>query len=1021
MSRPSPERLLRGGGHLLAAGICALWCASLSASVDLGCAQELRVELRGSEVVELALRALPTGSRLQVEEAGADLVVEHPPGADPLQITYPMTRYGWRELPADQGGALAVRVRLWRATHGSARLRLLCEPVEAELAAWLARAQLLADSIDRSVQSRPDIDAFTALLESAPDERTRASARHMFAGALFLQDRYAESAGAFEEAHRAWAALGERARAGAALLGVADLEMRLERHAQGAATAARLLEWLEGPDDAYLKARARQVRCLQLDKQGEAQRAADCGEALIADYRQAGDAEDALRSAVSMLNSLRNTPDRQRLERLVTLVEADPGFATAGPMLRGSFFFYRAYLSRDRGNLPEALSDFERAMDSFEAGTEERVRWQANVLVQVARIYGQFGMSDQAYRLLERALLLYQPASSPARVASALMALANIERTNAREAPAAIWFERAHEIYRLLAMPTERAEAELGMLELRLPRTALAARAELDRKRDWSALSAAHRGRLELLEVRWLVAAERLPEAQRRLTALKPETLDLQQSLLATRLRAQLLLAQGKPEAAMKGLAEGLARLDGIARQTGNGGLGYLVMRFGRELREDWVRIALNTQTRPQSGQWWLTLGASSPLQAVTPSRSTGAAAADFSAAVSRELLGDNRNPGASERALLSALAHTRAGASPQALLPTLAALQAELDQRWLLIVVPAEPSSAALWVSKEHASIVELPGRAALRDSIQALLLALNSAASATADIQRAALTLSGQLLHAAPIASAPPRLLVLSDDLIGTIPLGLLSWPGSATPLIDTTTLSWVTRFESAVGSASTPASRLHAVIAPGNATTARVGLARLRYAEQEADLIAGADPALQLVRHTGAAASPEALLAALRDPVAWVHLAAHGYARPQMLGYAGTWLASPADPTRSEFLSWLDVANTALAAPLAVLNACQLAAGPSATSQSSLSFAVAVSAAGIDHVVAAFWPISDSASALWIPAFYSAMRGQDANHSAEALRAAQLALKNSRAYRHPYYWASLAHFQRLRVARK
>lgn len=1008
-----------GGARVLAACMCALWTAALGAAVELGCAEERRIDLKGAQGLEIAVRSLPPGARLRVEEVGADLSVEHPPGSTPLQLTYPMTRYGWRDFVVDDSGANAVRIQLSRATHGSARVQLLCEPVDATRAEWLARALVLADSIDRSVQSRPEIAEFEALLESAPDAHARASARHMYAGALFLVDRYADSAAAFGEAHRAWAALGERSRAGAALLGMADLELRLERHAQAGETASRVLEWLDSKGDAYLKVRARQVHCLQLDKQGESARAADCNEALIPAYRAAGDSEDALRTAVTMLNSLRNTPDRKRLERLVKLVESDPALGTAPAMLRGAFFFLRAYLHRDHGDLPEALADFERAMDSFEAGTEERVRWQANVLVQVARIYGQFGMSDQAYRLLERALLLYQPASSPGRIASALMALASIERSNARAAPAALWFERAHDIYRLLAMPTERAEAELGMLELRTPATPAAARAELDRQRDWSALSAANRGRLELLTVRWLVVAERLPEAQRRLAALKPESLDLPQWLLATRLRAQLMLAQGKSEEALVVLAEGLARLAGIARQTGNGGLGYLVMRFGRELREDWVRIALARSTRPPGTQWWLTLGGSSPLQAVTPAGSDDAAA-DFSAAVSRELLGDNRNTGASERALLSALAGRQANARPHALLPTLAAVQAELEERWLLIVVPAEPSSAALWLSKEHASVVELPGRAQLRESIQALLLALNTPTASVAGIDRAALTLSGQMLQGAPLASAPPRLLVLSDDLIGTIPLGLLRWPGNQAPLIETTTLSWVTRFESSPVRIQAPATRLHAVIAPGNATTARVGLARLRYAEREADLIAGADPEHELIRHTGAGASRDALVAALKDPAAWVHLAAHGFARPQMLGYAGTWLASPADPGRSEFLSWLDVANTALAAPLAVLNACQLAAGPSVTSQSSLSFAVAVSAAGIDHVVAAFWPISDSASALWIPAFYAAMHGHDAPHSAAALRTAQLALKASRAYRHPYYWASLAHFQRLQVAR-
>jgi CHAT domain-containing protein len=207
---------------------------------------------------------------------------------------------------------------------------------------------------------------------------------------------------------------------------------------------------------------------------------------------------------------------------------------------------------------------------------------------------------------------------------------------------------------------------------------------------------------------------------------------------------------------------------------------------------------------------------------------------------------------------------------------------------------------------------------------------------------------------------------------------------------------------------------------VVAPGNSATLKAGMATLRYADAEPDLIARTLPQITLERATGAAATPKALVDALSDPQAWVHLAAHGYARPQLLGYAGAWLASPDNPDRSVMLSWLDVIDTPLHAPLAVLNACQLAAGPGATSQSSLSFASAVSAAGVDHVVAAYWPISDSASAVWIPAFYAAMREQPAAHAMDALRTAQIALKDSRAFRHPYYWASLTYFRRLTVER-
>ena len=1023
LNRPNPrgKRNCGGGGRVLAAVVCLLFSAGTVAA-DLTCGGEKLIELRGEQAVVVTLASPPKNSRLIVEERGADLAVEVGSATTPVLLSYPMTRYAWREFPAPDTGALTLRVKLWRATHGSALLRLDCSPVEPQRRTWLGRAQERADEIDRSVQARPQIAAYAALVADAHLDRDRASALHLYAGALFQVDRYADSVAAYRQAHQAWAKLGERTRAGAALLGVADLEMRLERHAEGAATAAQIPKWLDPKGDAYLRVRARQVGCSHLEKQGQAKLAADCTEGLIGAYRKAGDAEGALQSAVSMLISLRNTPDRARTARLLRMVEKDPTFASAPPVLRGSFFFIRAYVQREQGNLPEALADFERAMDSFEAGTEERLRWQANVMVQVAGIYGQLGMTEQAYRLLERALLLYQPASSPGRVASALMALASVERANEREPAAARWFERARSIYELLKMPTEGAEAELGMLELRLPATPAAAAKELDLVRDWSGLSNAHRGRLQLLEVRWMIAAQRYKEARQRLRALNLQALSLPQSLLAARLGAQLLAMQGRPAEALAQLEKALTALTVIARQTQNGGLGYLVLRSGRELREAWVGVALDAPLRPELGSWWQTLVGSSPLQAVAPNGSADAADPAFSAAVSRELLGSGQSiTGESERALLSALAsdHAADAVDPRSTLPALANVQSALGEAWLLVIVPAEPASVAIWISSRQGSIVSLPGRADLKKSIGKLLLALHAADAPTAGIHAASLTLSSQLLQDAPLAAAPASILVLSDDLLGTIPLGLLRWPGSDRALIETTTSSWITRFEVAAKGVKAPAvSRLHAVIAPGTASTARVGLAPLRYAEREAELIALADPKLEILRHVGGDATRAELVSALREPQAWVHLAAHGFARPQLLGYAGTWLASAGDPTRSEFLSWLDVANTPLAAPLAVLNACQLAAGPSATSQSSLSFAVAVSAAGIDHVVAAFWPISDSASALWIPVFYRAMRGQDAAHSSAALREAQLALKNSRAYRHPYYWASLAHFRRMPI---
>ena len=153
----------------------------------------------------------------------------------------------------------------------------------------------------------------------------------------------------------------------------------------------------------------------------------------------------------------------------------------------------------------------------------------------------------------------------------------------------------------------------------------------------------------------------------------------------------------------------------------------------------------------------------------------------------------------------------------------------------------------------------------------------------------------------------------------------------------------------------------------------------------------------------------------MAALAEPGAWVHIAAHGTAQPQHIGYAGLWLEPSGDDKTPAFLSWLDILDKGVRADLVVLNACQLGDSGNAIN-GNLSFAAAVSRAGAKQVVAALWPVSDSAAALWVPAFYSALAADPEHNAAAALRVAQLRLRASRAFAHPFFWAGMQATARL-----
>jgi CHAT domain-containing protein len=63
-----------------------------------------------------------------------------------------------------------------------------------------------------------------------------------------------------------------------------------------------------------------------------------------------------------------------------------------------------------------------------------------------------------------------------------------------------------------------------------------------------------------------------------------------------------------------------------------------------------------------------------------------------------------------------------------------------------------------------------------------------------------------------------------------------------------------------------------------------------------------------------------------------------------------------------------------------------------------------------AGVPRVVASFWQVRDQATAELMTRFYRALLSEDLTPAA-ALRAAQLALREERRFRDPFYWAAFA----------
>jgi len=112
--------------------------------------------------------------------------------------------------------------------------------------------------------------------------------------------------------------------------------------------------------------------------------------------------------------------------------------------------------------------------------------------------------------------------------------------------------------------------------------------------------------------------------------------------------------------------------------------------------------------------------------------------------------------------------------------------------------------------------------------------------------------------------------------------------------------------------------------------------------------------------------------------------------------------------------QFLGWLEILEHDVRAELVVLDACWLGDDGDSASAGS-SFTSALSQSGARHVVAPVWPVSDAASTIWVSAFYSGLIANPKRDVAEAVRTAQLKLRETRMFRHPFYWAGLQSLSR------
>jgi CHAT domain-containing protein len=184
------------------------------------------------------------------------------------------------------------------------------------------------------------------------------------------------------------------------------------------------------------------------------------------------------------------------------------------------------------------------------------------------------------------------------------------------------------------------------------------------------------------------------------------------------------------------------------------------------------------------------------------------------------------------------------------------------------------------------------------------------------------------------------------------------------------------------------------------------------RLPYSQREAATIKTLVPdglrrlALDFEASYATATSPE--LSEYRI----VHFATHGLLnskQPELSGILLSLVDEQGRPQENGLLRLGEIYNLKLPAELVVLSACQTALGKDVKGEGLVGVTRGFMHAGAARVVASLWKVDDAATAELMKRFYEGMLGKRKLRPAEALRQAQMAMRNQKQWRAPYYWAA------------
>ena len=184
----------------------------------------------------------------------------------------------------------------------------------------------------------------------------------------------------------------------------------------------------------------------------------------------------------------------------------------------------------------------------------------------------------------------------------------------------------------------------------------------------------------------------------------------------------------------------------------------------------------------------------------------------------------------------------------------------------------------------------------------------------------------------------------------------------------------------------------------------------LTRLKASKDESDSITDIVGASESDVYSGFAANREQLLNVKVEDYKILHFATHGLANEQRPELSGIILSRFDEKGRKldESFRIHDIYGMNLNADLVVLSACETGLGKEVKGEGLMSLNNAFLQTGAKSVMASLWKVEDGATLALMENFYQKM-AEDKFTPSQALRQAQIKLRQNQQYQSPFYWAA------------